>query len=200
MSDKEWTYTEVSSGRYLCSEHGAFCDASDNYLKCCPICDPKKPEEIFPNPVQRTIRIVNGLQDRSKRNLALSSSVFGGLSVLKLVQTAVSKEEAGPPSIFFFDNSPSAILVTFTAIFLLAAIALFAASMSQIPVVEKDVFPSRTLNGWTNFFSKRLGQMEWRHKWAGRFFVLSVICFGTLVFSQSAGPTLLSYVCALTHF
>ncbi|WP_291735778.1 hypothetical protein [Leisingera sp. F5] len=184
MSEKRWGFTEVSSGRYLCQEHGGYCDASDSYLNKCPICTPGDEASKVYNPVQRLLRVINGLQERSKRNLTLATSVFGGLSVLKLLQRAVPAEEALDGYSLFFTGEVWGGFLVITALFLLLAIALFAASMAQVTVVEKDWVPAKTISEWEHFLAAKLGNMEFLHRWAGRSFVISVLVFAAAILLQ----------------
>jgi hypothetical protein len=54
------------------------------------------------------------------------------------------------------------------------AIALYASSMGQVPVVEDRKIETRTQIEWEVYLLSFLGGMEGRHKWGSRSFVLGL--------------------------
>ncbi len=120
------------------------------------------------NPVQRILRMINGLQERSKRSLTLVSTVFGGLSVFRLLQLALDADVESQS--LFLD-----FVLSTAAIFMVISVILFAISMRQISVVEKGSVPQRSVEEWRSFLVEKLSIMERRHHCAGVAFVGSCV-------------------------
>lgn len=182
MSEKSWHYLEVSSGRLFCSQHGGFCDVSDDYSTACPICTSLDGvtvdgNEISSNLTQRSLRVINGLQDRSKRNAALVGSAFGGLSLLNLISAATERGLLADVERNFWLN----FLTVFPLILLVLSFISFAMSMSQVPVTQGKKIPSKTKIEWEQFFAQKLASMEWYHKWGGRFTVIAGLSIVALI-------------------
>jgi hypothetical protein len=82
-AEKKFHYVDVSSGRYFCAEHGGFCDERDGFQKECLVCGEAK-AIICINRTQRMLKLINGLQERSKRSVGLLSAIVGGVGILTL--------------------------------------------------------------------------------------------------------------------
>jgi hypothetical protein len=175
--DQKWDYLDLSSGRYYCIDHGGFCDQADAFASRCHICGEGKEAEWLTNHVQRSLRLINGLQDRSKRSFALATSLFGGLGVLKLLeQPALNLDQRKLTGFLDLGNSSLANCAQFTSLLLLlSSMALFAWSMRQICVSGKKSIPKRTYANWIIFLFKKLKVMERCHGVGSLFLLLSII-------------------------
>ena len=193
-------YVDLSSGRYLCETHGGFCDERDGFRVECPICIGSKQVGVMKaNRVQRTIKVINGLQDRSKRNVGLVSAIVGGVGFLALFKQLVGDIESDAPvtfqSVFLELQSASEVLIVLALVFFVFSLALFAASMSQVPVVKSGKIEMRSHDKWETYLVCHLGKMEWRHKYASVFFILGLTllaCIPALSLLQSLHKALCS--------
>lgn len=166
IEHKEYGYVEVNRGRYLCTKHGAYCDSSDNYLTRCPLCKDEKESSYYPNKIDRLLQIVNGLQNRSKRNLTLLASLIGGMSILRLVASL----EATGSSI---NINPLTITIAYLSVaILLLSLALYSASMAHIKTVRDGQLQRMTLAKWEQHLAGKLQSLERWHSWAGNLFGL----------------------------
>lgn len=175
--DKMWDYLDLSSGRYYCIEHGGFCDQADAFASKCHICLEGREAERRTNHVQRSLRLINGLQDRPKRSFTLATSLFGGLGVLKLLeQPALDLDQLKLTGLLDLGNSKVASFAQFASLLLLlSSMALFAWSMRQIGVSEKTSIPKKTYANWIGFLFKNLKVMERCHGIGSLLLLLSVI-------------------------
>ena len=175
---KRWNYLEVNRGRYLCFEHGSFCDSSDGYLKACPLCPEDRTAIWAENPVDRALQVINNLQNRSKRNAALASVISGGLAGLGLIAKLFPENEGQE----LFSQG----FFVFAVGSLLVAIACYAFSMRHVPIVDQQGrYRNETIEGFSSFFSKETRSFECWHSSAGLFVGLAVILF---IISVSVPP------------
>jgi hypothetical protein len=179
MSEKLWHYLHVNRGRYLCSEHGSFCDSSDGYAVSCPCCSCKNSCDQLeiawtPNNIDRALQLINGLQNRSKRNLAALAGflgAIGGLGALNAITGFINFE-----SDFYY--SPKFLIFLFLAITSLStSLLLFSISLKQISVIYSCEFQEQNLSDWEAFFAKHLECLENLQKYAGYAFVFGIFCF-----------------------
>ena len=186
MTEKVWHYLDVSSGRYLCHEHGGFCDQSDGHLGHCPLCDGENPHKHSINHVQRMLRLINGLQDRSKRSFTLAVSAFGGLGLFKVLGELDSATRFSFTRLLSGASpTPGVNCVQLAAfVFLLLTIILFSMSMRQVPVAEKGSIPKKSHDDWTAYLERKLANMEWFHSAASGVFAVSIATYAaSLVYS-----------------
>ena len=144
--DKVWHYLEINRGRYICEEHGSFCDSSDQYALCCPLCPSDKSEKFSFNPIDRGLQIMRNLQDRSARNASIVAGLFAAMSAMLVFG---SSDEGA------FINSSFSKFIAGSMVFGLIALALFLFSMSHMPTIQKR-------NGCNEFMTKKLSSWE-RH-------------------------------------
>lgn len=171
QTEKDWHYLDVSRGAYLCSEHGGFCHPSDGNVDRCIACDSEDSNKYSTNPIHRYLRIINGLQGRSKRNLSLLSALVGGIGIIRLI-----------PSDDKFIRTFSSTSVLLTMALLSGAVAFYAASMSHIPVTENDDLQKKKLHQWEKLFILNLAKMEKNHRRAGILFVTGISIFALTLF------------------
>ncbi|MBL4807875.1 MAG: hypothetical protein JKY31_11425 [Rhodobacteraceae bacterium] len=166
-------YSDVCRGRYLCEDHGGFCDGADNYIKSCPICEHSEGTEAkwYTNRVDRLLHLVNGLQKRSQRNASLTTLTLGGFGALTLV-TKISASEFG-----LARSGTASLLFQFGLAFLVLSIAFYSLSMAQIPIAKKSVVPSMTINDWGTHLERKLAKLERWHSCAGFCFFIAVLSF-----------------------
>lgn len=167
--EKKYPITSVNRGRYLCLEHGSFCDSSDNYISYCPLCDDKKAKQKTwqINPVDRTLQTLNNLQGRSKRNVALLAGLFGSIGLIRLSETIANDG--------FEPFKGSVVLFLLSIICLLASLGFYGWSMGHVKLNRKNHAPEKTVLGWAKYFSQELGKMEIRHIRAGYAFSTGVL-------------------------
>ncbi|WP_170333158.1 hypothetical protein [Ruegeria arenilitoris] len=181
MTEKVWHYLDISSGRYYCLEHGGFCDHSDGHSDHCPLCGKDSGQTYSINRVQRTLRLINGLQERSKRSFTLAVSAFGGLGLLKVLGELDSASGIGFGRIFAGKSQAGSVdhLQLAAFVLLLITIASYSLSMRQVPVAKRKCIPQKTHEKWTSFLEGKLAQMEKFHSFASYVFVLSVSLYAS---------------------
>ncbi|WP_421701559.1 hypothetical protein [Aliiroseovarius sp.] len=175
MPEKDWQYWEINRGRFLCPEHGGFCDSCDGYAKECPICasgSGSVGRGYLVNPVDRALQVINGLQKRSKRNVSLVSGITGGLAGLsilaKLGKVADSENAFG-----FLGIQPIPWLYVSGLVLLILSVACFAGSMKQIDVTKDDEFLSCSIQEFQSYLAKETAKLEHLHRMAGFSFSLA---------------------------
>lgn len=168
-------YLLVNRGKYLCSDHGAFCDSSDGYLKECPLCcSDSKTLKWKPNNVDRVLQLINGLQGRSKRNLAIVSGLIGGAGLLRFIGGIYLPKDVEIPPII---NMAS----LFSASFLIASVALYASSMRQVSVTEGGMIPTKSVAMWEKELAKKLSGLEALHRYAGVALMAGIVFIGAVL-------------------
>ena len=167
MSDRQWHYLEVNRGRYLCAEHGGFCDSSDGYSKSCPLCSEKTRAAWVNNNLDRTLQIVKNLQSRSQRSLAVVITFVGAFGIAKLFD---KQEVIG--GVF---RTSSGWLLSSAVFLMIMAIGLYLLSMGHISVVPSGRFEKKTLAEWEEHFAKKLRTLEKRHNSAGGVFAAALL-------------------------
>lgn len=179
--DREFHYVDLSSGRYLCCIHGGFCDERDGFLAQCPICDKITDQDIpCVNRVQRTIKVINGLQDRSKRSVGLISAIAGGVGFLaffKQLETTTGSQASSPDMRFISNLIPHSaleFLMVLAILFFVVAIAAYASSMGQVPIFQKGKGEPRTHDKWEIYFLDYLEKMEGRHWYGSLMFIFGL--------------------------
>jgi hypothetical protein len=179
LSDKKFSYLELNRGRYLCPDHGGFCDSVDNYQVKCPLCgtmDPLKHWQI--NKVDRLLQVVNGLQNRSKRNVALLASLIGGIGLLRLASALGNSDGS------LLTSDWAKALTFFAVACLLLSLSMYGASMPHIRTMQKQEQPTRTVNEWEKSLGAELFKMERWHKRAGLLFGMSTALLAIAVLVQ----------------
>jgi len=168
---KKFNYLEINRGRYLCPAHGGFCDSSDNYLNKCPLCQFKNEAEPCQiNKVDRLLQVINGLQNRSKRNVALLASLIGGIGALRLAA------EIGGGFSDFAASAYAKLFAYLAVVVLLISLALYGASMAHIRTTNTAAIMNKSLSEWESYLAGKLGRMECWHIWAGRLLELGRFC------------------------
>lgn len=158
----DWLYLDVSSGRYRCDRHGGFCDQADNYSTECPLCAENSQKSWKPNHVQRALRLVNGLQDRSKRSFALVSSLIGGLGLLKVLEArTLAGAMDGKQGLLSVTGSTGAeFLQLLSLLLLLIGMGLYSWSMRQIPVANGPKAQRKNYDEWASVLNAHIRSME----------------------------------------
>ncbi len=167
--NKKWHYLKVNRGRYLCLEHGSFCDNCDGYVKKCPLCESSKEDKKNwqINPVNRALEIIRGLQQRSISRFSILSGIVAALGLLALFNdnTATVLNKA--------INSPSGILLFFASICFFASFIFYLASMAHVKVTYRDKtcgifgtakFLKKTTKCWERYMVCYLHAFEICHK------------------------------------
>lgn len=181
IDERNWDYLDLSSGRYYCLEHGGFCDLSDGHALRCPLCNDGSSQKKRTNHVQRSLRLINGLQERSKRSFTLATSIFGGLGLLKVLDAPNSGGFlADVNALFAREEAAVAGYAQFVALLLLLlSIALFSWSMRHISVTMSNQIPKKTYASWTRVLNRKLRSMELCHWWGSVTLLLSVVALAT---------------------
>lgn len=187
-SQKPWPYLEICRGRFLCEEHGGFCDSSDNYSRKCPLCckseecDLKEKVEWVANPVDRGLQIMRNLQNRSARNASIVAGLFGLLSAIFLLNGGDTKLLGQA-----FQESAILKVLLGAAIPALLSLGLFLFSMSHMPTIDKNAeknakFMIKTCEDWEAHVATHLWRFETSHKLGIYFYIVAVILliFGLL--------------------
>jgi hypothetical protein len=169
VSDRLWHYLELSNGRFYCPEHGGFCDASDNFQPKCLVCESSDSAKM--NPIQRSLRLINGLQDRSKRNAAFSGSDLGGFSILSLANLASTDNMPLNHDLWNYFSFVVPIIT------LSVSTGLFASSMGHIGVSQNGRIGRKSIDQWEEKLQRHLAKMEWHHQLGNWFFGASIALF-----------------------
>ncbi len=174
--EKEWHYLEINRGRYICKEHGSFCDSSDQYVHSCPLCASGKSKEFSFNPIDRGLQIMRNLQNRSARNASIVAGLFAAMSAMLVFGSS----DGG-----VFINSVFSKFIAGSMVFGLIALGLFLFSMSHMPTIQKrngcNEFMTKKLSGWERHIVKYLSRFEKLHIfgiWVFGFAVLIVVVGG----------------------
>lgn len=160
---KKFHYLEVNRGRYICLQHGGFCDEKDGNTKECPLCAKGTcRNEWRVNNISRAITLMNGHQERAKSKVALLLSVSTAL-------TAFSYFESKNDSTSILDVWDSVFLcaITLGIICLLIATSCFIAAMKSVPVIleKRPAFQKKTLSKFEVFFANQIKKVECWDKW-----------------------------------
>lgn len=176
-----WGYLDVCRGRYLCTEHGSFCDSSDDYQSSCPRCpdtgsgaDVKGSAEVRNNPLDRGLQIMRNLQSRSARYASIIGGVFASMAAL-----AVIFHEAKDLSALAMSNSWFVIVCAVVFLFSLISLCFFLASMAHMPTLagRPARFMTKTIADWECHVAFHLSRFECRHSWGVRFLVSAIFSF-----------------------
>lgn len=164
-------YLLVNRGRYICEQHGSFCDECDGYLQVCPLCKTENIDRAKwnTNHIDRLLQIVNGLQKRSQRNMAIVASIVGGIGALKILSEMLETTPLQINSIWFFVPLLLAIL------FFLLSLWLYAGSMGHIKVTEYCSIPAKSVDEWEKDLSIELSKLESRHTCAGNLLAVGIL-------------------------
>ena len=168
-------FLSVNRGRYLCREHGSFCDSSDGYLQSCPLCSDQSSGVWEQNRVDRALQILGNIQARSQRSLAVATGLLGVVGL-----AGVLDKFAGLEATAQLDSFVPALLVGFCA--LLASVLFFMLSMKHMDVTLNGRFRSLEIDQWEAQISGFIGQVE-RHHSIATFFLgaaIMVIAAGLL--------------------
>ena len=165
-NEKTYNYLCVNRGRYLCPEHGSFCDSSDGYSKECLLCmgDPIDKTKWQPNRIDRLLQVVNGLQNRSKRNLALSASLIGGIGALRIFSGLI------PGGLKFTASIWVTTPIVIGLMLLVLSLGAYAVSMPHIKTTDNSSMHSKTLSEWEKFLACQLEKFERWHSLRGNSF------------------------------
>lgn len=149
MALEDLTYAELNRGRYLCEDHGGFCDESDNYANTCALCKSKRSRKKWrTNEVARTLVIVNDLQRKTQIILtmyavffaAVLSSNFTGIEGLRLAERAF--QDYATLCADGFEVCKKAALsavISVSAVFLiLLGLGVFLLTLSNVSVVHLE--------------------------------------------------------------
>ncbi len=190
MSEREWHYLEVNRGRYLCSEHGGFCDSSDNYAGTCPICLKKGEksdlEKWSANKVDRGLQVVRNLQNRSKALLGFASGLFGVFGVSVVAQQITSKGE----NPFAFLSSWQLCLLSASLFLWLIAFACLVLSLGNFSPTKGRVFDKQSLDKWDRSVADSLSRFECRQSWGVRALSMSVFLLAMSLVLPAVEPIL----------
>jgi hypothetical protein len=110
--------------------------------------------------------VINGLQDRSKRNLTLVSSLLGGIGLLNLIG-GLSTANQNMALLAALEGRLSFWTLLAMVVALLVSMGSFGASMGQVPVAQNGIVPKRTFDEWTALLTKSLSKMESFHTIGG---------------------------------
>ncbi len=180
MSDNEWHYLKICRGRFICSEHGAFCDSSDNYVYRCILCDKLEAGTAIDwtnNSVDRGLQIMRNLQNRSARNAAIVAGLFGILSVFLILNqdnTELVQEFASRPIL--------AISIVLGIVLGLVSLGFFLSSMAHMPTIHREgwlglgkaSFMEKSLTAWEAHVAQSLSRFELRHRLGIYSYVLAI--------------------------
>ena len=171
---KEWHYLDVNRGRYLCLEHGSFCDSSDDYAKECPLCDGNHKTYWKINHLDRVLQIIRNIQKRSMNRFSILSGIVAALGLFSLFSnntaTAISKAI----------ELSSGILLLLAGICFFLAFIFYLASMAHVKVTDGNSFlgiakfEEKTIIDWEAYMVKRLNRFELAHKYGNRVLCLSM--------------------------
>ncbi len=183
--NKLWGYLDVCRGRYLCSEHGSFCDSSDNYQVTCPRCcinaNPykKTAAKVRNNPLDRGLQIMRNLQGRSGRYASIIAGLFASIAALAVI----SQNADGTSSLQSLNQNFLYVCVAAFAIGLVS-LALFIASMAHMPTLDAKTsrFMEKTIGDWEVHVGSYLSWFERLHWWG-----TVVFCFAIAVFILCGG-------------
>jgi len=165
-------FLSVNRGRYLCKEHGAFCDSSDGYLDACPLCPSGKENEWAVNNVDRALQILANLQSRSQRSLTVVSGLFGAFGLASLL----SKASGGDISAL----QMPVIFPALSAALFLISIWFFLTSMAHMDLIDESGFMTLGIEEWENKVADCIRDNERLHFWAG-------VSFGAAITVLSGG-------------
>ncbi|MEQ9567922.1 MAG: hypothetical protein RLN85_19290, partial [Pseudomonadales bacterium] len=164
---------EVNRGRFLCSVHGGFCDSVDGYSNVCPICKHNENVSLQVNPVDRSLHIINGLQNRSKRNAALVTAVSGGLASIGVLTKLV------PGSTEIVSVSQPWFLASI--LILVVAVVLYGLSMKHVSITDRKGFKIDSIEGFERYLAGKTRNFECWHNCASTFVAVAVFCFATSI-------------------
>ncbi|WP_299662765.1 hypothetical protein [uncultured Ruegeria sp.] len=163
-------FLKINRGRYLCPEHGSFCDSSDGYATACPLCVQADKKNWTTNNIDRALQILGNIQSRSQRNLAVASGFLGAVGLVSVL------EKVGGANILQQLDGFTPFLIASLGS-LVFSIALYVSSMAHMDVTLNGQFLSLELEQWEKMIADFIKQMEVRHAWAVRAFIFSVVIF-----------------------
>jgi len=180
MASDNLHYSDICRGRYLCAEHGGFCDGADDYVNHCPLCGPEGADKKIwtVNRADRLLHLVNGLQKRSARNASLISLIGGGFGALSLLLRFT--EDAGATGLGAVSVYP--VWIQLGLSFLVLSVGCYSLSMAQIQTTSNGRELEKMMGEWETFLTGELKKMEIWHAWAGRMFTLGVVGFFAALF------------------
>ncbi len=163
--EKPWHYLKVNRGRYLCLEHGGFCDSSDGYSKVCPLCGDDCKGSVDKNnwqvnPIDRVLQVMKNLQSRSIRIIQILSGVTGLFGLFSFFQR---EDIAG--ELKKLDWCSFIILAIFIILFLISFI-FYLLSMPHMKTTNLDGitgFSKKTIDKWEDYIAEHLAKFEQHH-------------------------------------
>ncbi len=177
---KEWHYLDVNRGRYLCLEHGSFCDSSDDYAKECPLCDGNHKTYWKINHLDRVLQIIRNIQKRSMNRFSILSGIVAALGLFSLFSNNTAT------AITTAINASSGFLLFFASICFFASFICYLASMAHVRVTDGNSFfgiakfEAKTIIDWEAYMVKRLNKFELAHRignWVLCFSMVFLILF-----------------------
>ncbi|WP_299791479.1 hypothetical protein [uncultured Marivita sp.] len=137
---------------------------------------------VIPNKIDRILHLVNGLQGRSKRNVAMVSTLVAGVAALSVL----GNSDNLPELIKMADRCSNANtwhgIVQVSVAALIASIGFFAASMSHIPQVKQGNLGEKTIGEWEKLLVKELEKLELLSWLGGSTFIVAAFLLFISVF------------------
>lgn len=181
MTEKKFHYSDICRGRYLCLDHGGFCDGADNYNPACPVCVGEGREKVTwkENRVDRVLHLVNGLQKRSQRNASLVTFLIGGVGALSLL----GKMNGGAGSEIVSSLKFAPLFLQLGLAALVMSVAFYSLSMAHIKIAQQGKIEKKSVQDWCAALETKLDQLEkFHYRAAVGFFIAVCMFFAALVF------------------
>ncbi len=179
-------FLSVNRGRYLCREHGSFCDSSDGYTTNCPLCSGESKCTWEVNRVDRSLQILGNVQARSQRGLAVASGLLGAASLIGLAEKIT-----GLGMLKNSDLYAPGLLVGLST--LLVAIWLYLLSMKHMDVTVDGRFENLELSQWEKKITGFIRQVERLHTYATYFLGAAILTFSLSLIVPPVWVELVSY-------
>ncbi len=186
--NKKWHYLDVNRGRYLCSEHGGFCDSSDGYAMNCPLCKEleRDKENWRVNHIDRVLQVMKNLQTRSIRIIQILSGATGLLGLFSIL-----KKDALSAYFLTLGSFSTKLLILFIISFLFSFVLYFL-SIAHMKTTEVKCwgicggtkFSKKTIRRWEQHIVKRLGWFESCHAFSNILLAFSGLCIIAFLFIQ----------------